>query len=356
MIQQKCIHPTARPECFTEYNVVKCIEGCDKIKLLLYCILRYIFEDKNTQDERRENNKFYLIFLCFISFSLVAKKNEKEYTSFFWYASDKDPIKQLHIGNFALPSSQQPGPLVGFGQNIIDKGDLQIFLYGDQLKGKQRSFNEVAPSILYAITDYLSLFVEQSVAVKFREDLFTSHGIEDLIAQVEGTFYERDTLHTQSQITLVGNIGFPTGSALKIPPTGFGAVSFFLGFTAFCMKTDWYYFTAMAGVFPTSHKTTQFGKQFLYQFGLSKNIAYKADGWILNWMVELDGFYSQRNKILGCMDLNSGGNFILLGPSLWFSTQRFILQGGISAVIFDHSFKNQFKNSYFAAVDVGWKF
>ena len=262
---------------------------------------------------------------------------------------------QVHVGNFALPASQQPGPLVGFGQNIIDKGDFQVFLYLDQLKGKHKNFSEAAPSILYGITDKFSLFVEQSVATTFQYGPFKSHGIEDLIAQLEGAIYERDALYSLAQVTLVGNIGFPTGSATKEPPTGFGAVSFFLGFTANYMKTDWYCFTAMAGVIPTSHHQTKFGKEFWYQFGLSKNIAYKADGWILNWMVELDGIYRQRNKFRGVVDLNSGGNFVLLGPSLWFSTRHFILQGGISAVISEHLFGVQFKDKYFAAFNIGWK-
>ena len=33
-------------------------------------------------------------------------------------ANDKQPPP---MGNFALPISQQPGPLIGFGQNIISK-------------------------------------------------------------------------------------------------------------------------------------------------------------------------------------------------------------------------------------------
>src|ERR1700722_1589145 len=34
----------------------------------------------------------------------------------------KDDVEPIRAGNFSLRSSQQPGPLVGFGENIIDKG------------------------------------------------------------------------------------------------------------------------------------------------------------------------------------------------------------------------------------------
>ena len=48
----------ARPECFTKCNVVKCIEG---LILLVSVILRYIFEDKNTQDERKLVKYIFLL-------------------------------------------------------------------------------------------------------------------------------------------------------------------------------------------------------------------------------------------------------------------------------------------------------
>jgi hypothetical protein len=39
----------------------------------------------------------------------------------------KEKIEQMHVGNFALPTSQQPAPLIAFGQNILDKGELLLF-------------------------------------------------------------------------------------------------------------------------------------------------------------------------------------------------------------------------------------
>lgn len=289
----------------------------------------------------------YVVLILFVVCSITAKESEK------WV---KEKIEKVHVGNFALPTSQQPGPLIGFGQNIVDKGELQLFAYGDQLKGKRKSFAEIAPSLLYGITDKFSLFIEQSVAVKFKNEQFTSHGLEDLLVQFEGVVYAQETTVTVNEITLVGNMTLPTGSATKQPPTGFGAPTFFLGFTVSRTKLDWYYFSAMGGIITTSHHQTKFGKEFLYQFGVSKNIVYKADRWIFNWMVELDGLYRQNNRIRGIVDRSSGGNTIVLGPSLWFSTQRLILQGGISAVVADHPFGMQTKNNYFAAANVGWKF
>ncbi len=286
-----------------------------------------------------------LIFLCLFLFTDISANND-----------EKEEIETVKIGNLALPTSQMPGPLVSFGQNTVDKGDLQAFVFPDILKGKNREFVEVAPSILYGIRDDLSIFIEFSVAAKFKEDGQQSHGIEDTLIQFEYTFYNKQSLTYIDQATIVTGIVIPTGSAFKIPPTGFGSLSIFLGATASHTATDWYYFVSPAALLTTSHRGTKFGNIFFYQAGLGKNISYVPDKWIFTWMVEFDGTCRQRDRILGSIDPDSGGNTILLGPSLWFSTQHLILQAGISWVISQHLFGIQNKDTYFASANIGWKF
>ena len=270
--------------------------------------------------------------------------------------SEKDKIVPMKIGNFSLPTSQQPGPLVGFGQNIVDKGDFQIFLYGDRFKGIHKSGAEIIPSFLYGITNTLSLFVQIPVAVKFKFENFVSHGLEDISLQLEGVVYEYNALTKADQITFVAYMSLPTGSLSKIPSTGYGSPTFFLGFTANHMACDWYYFLSSGVLLTTPHKKIKFGNQFLYECGLSRNICYKVDRFIFNWMIELDGVYRQRSKFAGVTDANSGGNDLYFGPSLWFSSQRFIVQGGISWIVAQHLFGTQLKDTYFASVYLGWKF
>lgn len=50
-------------------------------------------------------------------------------------------------------------------------------------------------------------------------------------------------------------------------------------------------------------------------------------------MVEFDGTYTEKDKVHGTTDPNSGGNIILLTPSIWLSSARWILQLGISLPI-----------------------
>jgi hypothetical protein len=113
----------------------------------------------------------------------------------------------------------------------------------------------------------------------------------------------------------------------------------------------------MGGVITTTQHGTKFGNQFTYQFGLGGNILYKSDNYIFNWLVELDGVYVQRAKIAGITDPNTGGNRVVLGPSLWFSTRHFFAQIGVSGVIAEHLFGNNIhKEKYILEAGIGLTF
>lgn len=269
----------------------------------------------------------------------------------------KDKIEQLKIGNLALPTSQQPGPLLGFGQNIVDKGDLQAYLYVDYLHGFRKSWTEIWPTILYGIKDNLSLFVQLPITLKFKLNNQVSRSVEDLLVQFEYAVYEKNKETSTNQVTFVANMTLPTGSANDQLPSSFGAPSYFLGLTASHMGDNWYPFVSTGAIITTSNNDTKFGNQFLYECGVCKNISYVANKWILSGMVEMHGLYIQRSTIAGTIDPNSGWNDILVGPSLWFSTQRFVGQAGIAWSVYHKLFGNQInKHNYYVTADIGWKF
>ena len=282
-----------------------------------------------------------------IIFGMLAKESEK------WVDNKVEIIK---IGNFALPLSQQPAPLFSFGQNLVDKGDFLVFGIFEQLKGPQLNFITAVPSILYGLTDKMSLFIEVPVAAKFMYQGTRSSGLEDVVVQLEQILYVQETPISVNEITIVGHISLPTGSLKKNPPTGFGGPTFFLGFTLSRTKTDWYYFGGLGGLITTFHKGTKFGNGFFYQGGVGRNIAYKTDKWLLNWLVEIDGVYRQRDTVCNAIECNSGGNIITVGPSIFFGTQRFEMDGGIAAVVDQHLFGSQSKSHFAAEFYAGWKF
>ncbi|HEX2977653.1 MAG TPA: hypothetical protein VHO47_00820 [Candidatus Babeliales bacterium] len=266
-----------------------------------------------------------------------------------------EEVHQLPHGNYALPTSQQPGPLFSFGQNIVDKKDVQAYLFVDYFRGKNICIDQYTPSIFYGISDNSTILLALPAFSKLKNGLQQATGAGDFFAQIEYAYYKRDSLYDGSQSTIVASLTFPTGSIKKQPPTGLGATSFFLGATASYMDFDWYYFASLGATLPTS--PSPFKNIYFYQLGVSRNIYYKTNQWILNALLEIDGIYTDHQLgVNGATAKNSGGHTLFIGPSIWFSTQRLIIQAGFSFPLAQVLFGDQNKIDFQFSVNIGWKF
>lgn len=265
---------------------------------------------------------------------------------------DEPPKK----GNFALPGYQQPGSLVAFGDNILDKKQSVLALQPDLFVGDSRHLSDVLPSFLYGFTDRFSGYLVTPYAPSYQIGPVHSHGWEDFIYQLEYAYYVRENKRYSDQATVVVNMSAPTGSVIKNPLTGAGAITTFAGLTFIRLTQDYLGFTSQGVLYPTSHEGTQLGWDYFYQFGVGKNFAYKTDKWIFAGILELDGEYSDHNKIQGVIDPNSGGNVIYLTPSLWYSRERLILQFGVGFPVVQHLFGDQINFDCFYVANISWTF
>lgn len=273
-------------------------------------------------------------------------------------------VDAVHAGNLSLLASQQPAPCFGFGQNIVDQGDLLVYNYMDIESGKDQLFVDDTPSLLYGIRDNLSLYFTVPFAVYYKEDRMTLSGLLDMAAQFEYAAYTQTTEHSSFQSTVVGAMSFPTNTVDDIALRGirktfsgnFESVAYFIGTTASYLSVDWYAYASMGGVITTEKNGMQQGGQFLYQAGFGHNIAYKTDEWILMWMVEMIGNDSGARKFNGRSLPNTGGNVIMVGPSLWYSTPEVIVQLGVAAIPYQNLNGVQSKSNFYLVLDAGWKF
>lgn len=263
------------------------------------------------------------------------------------------PIKE---GNFSVAGSQQPSPLFGFGQNIIDKGDLQFFNYADYIKIKKSKYANVVPSFLYGIRDDLSIFVAADILAKYRNGEEQGHAMGSFFAQLEYAYFVRAKKHSTKQFTVLAAISAPNGAAIKQPIVGQNSSSIFLGGTFQRTDPRWYMYTSYGALFGVSKtEDDKPGINFYYQGGLGRNY-YTSQNWISLILLEFLGFYSKQDMVNGSMDQNSGGNIILLAPSLWFSSERIIFQFGIGFPIFQNLFGDQEKYDFQIGVNFAWKF
>lgn len=279
------------------------------------------------------------------------KENKKESLTSKEAKKDEPPP----IGNFALPASQQPSGLVAFGGNIIDSGEVQIYMFADDFVGRRKQVIDIFPNIVFGITDSLSLLFAFPFTPQFLDDGHRSSGLEDFLVQFEYAFYTKKNKWCADQATIVTGLTIPTGSVHKNPPTGTGSPGFFIGATYMHECVDWFVFTCPGAFLTTENHHTKLGNQFLYQFGIGHNIP-SPPGWIYACMVEVDGQYNQKNRFKGKIDPNSGGNVIIVTPSLWFSTKDMLVQFGLGFPILQNLFGKQNKIDYVFTINVAWSF
>jgi len=268
----------------------------------------------------------------------------------------KEAVIQLKQGNLALPGSQQPNPIIAFGQNIVDKHDRQIFADFALVKGAGKSFTIAMPAFLYGISDTVSILCSLPIASqKLKQD--HASGVGDFFVQGEYEFYAKLKESLTDQATVVGTLILPTGSGSKNPNTGLGSPGFFLGATLSRTTIDWYFFASPGVVITTTNNERKYGNQYLLQCGIGRNIP-SPSGTIIAGMVELCGLFVQPNTTYGIINtddsaINAG---VYCTPSLWFSSEKFIVQAGIGFPLFQETSDGQVPNDYSVAVNCGVKF
>jgi hypothetical protein len=284
---------------------------------------------------------FLIVFIAY--FNLIGREGEE--------------VKQAKVGNLAVVGTMQPAPFLGFGETIINQYDALFGVYSSILWGKRAHSAVVMPYLIYGFRNDVSLFLAFPTAASLTSDQFKSTGSHDMIFQIEYAFYQKEYYTSTNQFSLVTAVYLPTGDELKEPATGFGSPSFFLGIVADRLSTEWYCYNSYGVLFTTkSEHDIKSGNQFFYEGGLGKNIAYAPDRWTLLWLLEFSGLYVQKGTSIRVPNQEASFNMIMVGPSLWFSTNRMFLQVGIAPVVHQHLGEGERKHSFFAGCDIAVRF
>lgn len=275
------------------------------------------------------------------------------------------------VGNFSLPTSQQPGPFFSFGQNIVDKNQLIVSCNPDYLYSQSQRILDVTPSLLYGITNTASLLLTLPVALSYINDNQNLSGISDLELDLEYAFYNQDNSKYSDQATIIFSPTFPistldsiskkqdpnkrvSGFSKKNSPSSFNAMTYFIGATYSRTLIDWYGFIAPGVLFIEKQDSIQQGTQYYYNLGIGHIIKSLEKKYICSGLLEFNGEYSEKTQLASHVVPNTGGNIIYATPSLWFSTPKLIVQVGISLPVSQHWYGTQANISYYASSIITW--
>ena len=286
--------------------------------------------------------KKFILFFLFIS--IHAKISESD-----------SKIETVKEGNFALSTSQQPGPLLGFGQNIIDKCDFQFYFYSDYIKVCNKKTADPMPGFLYGIRDDLSMFFNIPIT-KYIDSTENCKTLAGVSLQCEYAYFSKTNIRSAHQATILAAISGPNGSMIKQAISNRQSSTFFIGGTYNYMSVDWYIYTSLGGLFSIRQtEESQLGDNFLYQAGLGRNLYHSKD-YIYLFLVEMLGAKFKQNIVSAAIDQNSGGNLIFIAPSFWFSSKKLIIQLGFAIPLLQNLNGNQSEYKFQIDCNIGWTF
>ncbi len=264
---------------------------------------------------------------------------------FLWiaplYGQNEEPPQ---VGNFSLPTSQQPSILLSFGQLMIGKGVTQLYCFDQAIFGTDNHSNTIDPGIIMGIRDDLTIYFYLPISTGNYEGSLHSAGVMDLAAMVEYAFYNTSNSKFYDQATVLTGIFFPTGSATKNPPTGNGSPSYFLGTTFGRYAPYWDLFFSPGFLFTSYKSGIKYGNTLFYNVG-GERYMKSPPGWIFALLLEFDGYYYWKDSMNGTRQPNSGGNIVWMMPSFWASSLRTIWQFGIGYPVIQH-WKGDQPNDY----------
>ena len=179
-----------------------------------------------------------------------------------------DDIEQPKIGNFALPASQTPEPLISFGQTVVNQGDFFIFCHPSVERGPHIKADRIVIYPSWTPIKHFALTLDFPITIKSTIDGVHAAGLEDIVLDAEYLYHFKGTERSWTSFTMYGSMSFPTGEKNLT----LGSPAYFLGLTCSYLNPEWYAFTSGGFTITTELHGTQFGNNFLYQGGVGHNL------------------------------------------------------------------------------------
>jgi hypothetical protein len=298
---------------------------------------------------------YSLILVSFLLSSCILCKEEGE------------TEEELGIGNLGLPTSQQPEALFGFGQNVVGNQDLLVEEIFSFIKGPCSRNRGLESDFFYGLRENLTFTLFVPAELQLCQNGVCSRGINNILIGGEWAFYSKDSKKFAKQATFVFDIELPTGNSVKNPPTGDNSVSLFAGFTGSYIGERPYLYGSFGATITPPQNGNSLGSTLLYEFGGGYDFFLVKD-WIFMGTVEWSGIFthgiSAGSPVPGAGDSDttepaasvSNTNIVFLGPTIFISTKKFILEAGIQWPIVQNGFSYEDKTSYRAAVSLVYKF
>ncbi len=226
------------------------------------------------------------------------------------------------------------GPLFSFGHTILPKYEFGIgeeFFFINQ---KPHSGTFVGTLAYYGITEkltgILTIPVYSQTSTKFPGP---KTGLADIFLDFDYLLYKNETNNHRYRIIGIAGIHFPTSTVAIRTFYSFNRTNFFLGIVQDAMSIDgWYIYTDFGSIINTKKNHIKFGNLLLFDIGVGHIFCFKSNHYFTCFL-EMSDFFSLPDRVNGSLDLTTGSNLLLAGPTLRLETKSFLIQGGIQYIV-----------------------
>jgi len=275
----------------------------------------------------------------------------------------------------AAPINSDVG-LTPFKGQVIVRTQARFVRKADDPSGQNRKLDAFALPVVgvYGITAKAAVLVRVPY---FNKDLRTAggltrsnQGVGDTTLLGKYRFYTWNAKGTTSRFSVIGGLELPTGddeerdSAGLLPAPlqlGSGSVDVVVGglytFASLAQEAD----INVVYKFNREGNDFTFGDQFNYNFAYQKRFwpwTLPDEGVYTQWnaVLELNGIYTQRNKVGGTIVEASGGNTLFLSPGIQFVDQQTIFGFSIQLPVAQDLNGNQLESDYQLAFSFQYTF
>lgn len=186
---------------------------------------------------------------------------------------------------------------------------------------------------------------------KSKSATLSDSGVGDITIMSKYRIWSKDLPGEAQRFSLVGGLELPTGDDKAQLKLGSGSIDPVLGILFTIQSLSQEFDIVLTYQFNTEAKNFEFGDILKY------NLAYQKRIWpkILpersvysqfNLVLELNGEYAQKDKSLGSVIKDSGGNILFISPGIQWAAKRWVLETSVQLPIIQDLNGSQLETDY----------
>ncbi|VAX13396.1 hypothetical protein MNBD_GAMMA24-2133 [hydrothermal vent metagenome] len=253
-------------------------------------------------------------------------------------------------------SSFAHDPVFGIGPHVVFKDGFEI---ATDLESDKRAGNKeqsLSLEVTYGLTGDWSLGADLPYTLNKKLAENNSNGTNDISVFTKYRFWRQDSLGLQRSAAVLLKMVSDTAARNKIPRLNKDATDAILGLTYGYEGRRWYRWASARYRYNGSNKTgLNRGDKILIDF--VAGFRPTPTGYLQPdtvWLLELNGEYTQQDKLSGRDLLNSGGTEWFVSPGIFWTYRYFAIKAGVQIPVYHALNGLQKKTDYRARLIFEW--